>query len=132
MANLNAIAPFFIVASISSSVSFYVDKLGFQVEYLGPAEERFFAIVGRDNISIFLKQVAADIKPAPNPSRHAWARWDAYIYTPEPDELFRELEGRNVHFYQPLQDTDDGLRGFAVCDADGYVLYIGGPRRATA
>jgi hypothetical protein len=29
---------------------------------------------------------------------------------------------------EPLDDTDDGLRGFAIKDADGYVLFFGHPR----
>jgi catechol 2,3-dioxygenase-like lactoylglutathione lyase family enzyme len=128
MATLSAIAPFFIVASINTSVSFYVDKLGFEVEYLGPAEGSFFAIVGRDNISIFLKEISAAVLPMPNHTRHRWARWDAYIYTPDPDELFRELVARSAPIDEPLQDTDDGQRGFAVRDADGYVLFLGRPR----
>ena len=28
---------------------------------------------------------------------------------------------------EPLADHDDGLRGFAVADADGYVLFFGRP-----
>jgi hypothetical protein len=29
---------------------------------------------------------------------------------------------------QPAQDTTDGLRGFEITDADGYVLFFGRPR----
>jgi len=31
-------------------------------------------------------------------------------------------------FFEPLADTDDGLRGFEVQDADGYVLFFGRTR----
>ena len=55
MTNLTYISPFFIVASLKTSVSFYVDKLGFEVRYIGPDDDRFFAIVGCDYISIMLK-----------------------------------------------------------------------------
>jgi hypothetical protein len=34
----------------------------------------------------------------------------------------------NVEFAQPLKDTDDGLRGFELRDADGYVLFFDRPR----
>jgi hypothetical protein len=33
-----------------------------------------------------------------------------------------------VEFSAPLADTDDGLRGFEVADADGYLLFFGRPR----
>jgi hypothetical protein len=31
-------------------------------------------------------------------------------------------------FSVPLEDTHDGLRGFEICDPDGYVLFFGRPR----
>ena len=35
---------------------------------------------------------------------------------------------RKVEFSRPLKDTDDGLRGFELKDADGYALFFGRPR----
>jgi catechol 2,3-dioxygenase-like lactoylglutathione lyase family enzyme len=55
------VSPFFIVTCLKTSVSFYVDKLGFEIRFIGP-------------------------------------------------------------------DDDDGLRGFEVTDADGYVLFFGRPK----
>lgn len=127
MSKLNSISPFFIVANLKTSVSFYVDKLGFEVRYIGPDDTPFFAIVGRDQISIMLKEIAVDVKPAPNHTRHQWARWDAYIFTTAPDRLFEEYRSHDIKFRQPLQDDDDGLRGFEIADADGYVLFFGRP-----
>jgi catechol 2,3-dioxygenase-like lactoylglutathione lyase family enzyme len=127
MTNLTSISPFFFVTSLQTSVSFYVDKLGFEVRYIGPYDDPFFAIVGRDHISIMLKGNAADVKPVPNHTLHKWARWDAYISVAEPDTLFEEYRSGKVAFRQPIQDDDDGLRGFEVMDADGYVLFFGRP-----
>jgi catechol 2,3-dioxygenase-like lactoylglutathione lyase family enzyme len=128
MVNLNYISPSFIVADLKASVAFYVDKLGFEIRYIGPDGNPFWAIVGRDNISIFLKAIAPDIKPVPNHTRHEWARWDAYISTAEPDTLFEEYRSRDVAFRQPIKDDGDNLRGFEVMDADGYVLFFGRPK----
>ena len=128
MTNLTYVSPFFIVTSLKTSVSFYVEKLGFEVRYISPDDDPFFAIVGRDQISIMLKGNTADIKPLPNHTRIDWARWDAYISTAEPDKLFEEYRSRGVAFPQPIQDDDDGLRGFEVTDADGYVLFFGRPK----
>jgi len=47
---------------------------------------------------------------------------------PDPDGLADEFGGRGVEFSAPLADTDDGLRGFEVADADGYLLFFGRPR----
>jgi len=128
MANLNFISPFFIVSDVNDSVSFYVDKLGFEVIYIGPEGDPFYAMVGRDHISIMLKAIAKGIKPIPNYTRHEWARWDAYISTEDPDALFEEYSSAGVTFRRPLRDDEDGLHGFEVCDVNGYVLFFGRPK----
>lgn len=127
MATLNSIFPFFIVADLKTSVSFYTGMLGFEIKHIGPEGDPFWAIVGRDNISIMLKAIASGVKPIPNHTRHEWAPWDAYVYTPEPDELFEEYRSRGVTFHQTIKDNSDGLRGFEVADADGYVFFFGRP-----
>jgi catechol 2,3-dioxygenase-like lactoylglutathione lyase family enzyme len=128
MANLAFISPFFIVSDVNVSVSFYVNKLGFEVIYIGPEGDPFYAMVGREHVSIMLKAITKDIKPVPNYTRHEWARWDAYISTEDPDALFAEYSAAGVKFHRPLGDDGDGLRGFEVCDADGYVLFFGRPK----
>lgn len=128
MSNLNYIFPSFIVSKIKDSVAFYVDQLGFEVRYIGPEDDPFFAMVGRDHISIMLKAIAEDIKPIPNHTRHEWARLDAFISVADPDALFEEYNSRGITFHQPLRDDNDGLRGFEVADADGYILFFGRPK----
>jgi catechol 2,3-dioxygenase-like lactoylglutathione lyase family enzyme len=127
MTNLAYVSPFFIATSLKTSVSFYVDKLGFEIRYTGPDDYPYYAIVGRDNISIMLKEIAPDVKPIPNHTRHDWARWDAYISTIEPDTLFGEYRSNSVAFRKPIHDNSDDLRGFEIEDADGYVLFFGRP-----
>jgi len=127
MANLTYIMPCFIISDLNASVSFYVDKLGFEILYEGPDENPYWTIVGRDNISIMLKAVAPEIKPIPNRTRHEWAPWDAYISTADPDMLFEEYRSNGVAFRQPMQNNSDDLRGFEIEDADGYVLFFGRP-----
>jgi len=127
MSNLTYIAPSFIVADVKVSVAFYVDKLGFEVRYIAPPDDPFFAIVGRENVSIFLKAIAPDIKPIPNHTRHEWARLDAYVSVADPDKLYAEYQAASVTFHKPLQVDDDNLRGFEVADADGYILFFGRP-----
>ena len=127
MTNLTYIMPCFIITDLKISVSFYVDKLGFEVRYIGPDDNPYWAIVGRDNISIMLKAVAPDIKPIPNRTRHEWAPSDAYISAAEPDTLFKEYRSNGVTFSKPIHDNSDNLRGFEIEDADGYILFFGRP-----
>lgn len=127
MMNLNHIFPFFIVGNLKISVSFYVDKLGFEIRHRGPDENPYWAIVGRDSISIMLKEIAPDIKPIPNHTRHEWAPWDAYIAAADPDALFEEYRSTGATFNKPIHDNSDNIRGFEIKDADGYVLFFGRP-----
>src|SRR5918996_1589077 len=80
--DISGIAPFFIVKNVPAALSFYRDRLGFDITFQGP----------------------------------------------DPDALAAEFLSRNVGFSVPLKDTDDGLRGFELKDADGYVLFFGRPR----
>lgn len=124
-ASLEGIMPFFIVGRLQTALDFYVQQLGFSIEVAIPKDGPFFAIVSRDRVSIMLKEIGKEIQPQPNRTRHGWARWDAFIYTPDPDGLYEELRQKNVRFHQPLADTEDGLRAFEIFDSDGYVLCFG-------
>ena len=124
---LGAIAPFFIVRDVMRSIAFYKDRLGFEVMFLGPDNDPYFAMLKRDRVQLMLKAITPEVQPMPNPSRHHWARWDAYVYTPDPDALAAEFTSRGVSFREPLGNNSDQLRGFEVMDVDGYVLYFGRP-----
>jgi uncharacterized glyoxalase superfamily protein PhnB len=125
---MSAVSPFFIVSDLQQALDFYCDRLGFEVTFLGPDGDPFFAIVRRGGVQLMLKVVADDVEALPNRQRHELARWDAYVDAPDPDALAAELHDRGVTFSAPLADTDDGLRGFELADRDGYVLFFGRPR----
>jgi catechol 2,3-dioxygenase-like lactoylglutathione lyase family enzyme len=120
--NLASITPFFIVKDLQTSINYYRDRLGFTLNFQGPDDDPYYAKVSRDGIGIMLKQVLPDVLPCPNHTRHEWARWDAYIYTLDPDSLFDEFSQRGVSFVKTLSFIDQGLWGFEITDADGYVL----------
>jgi catechol 2,3-dioxygenase-like lactoylglutathione lyase family enzyme len=127
--DIGSISPFFIVKDVSAAFAFYCDKLGFEITFQAEPDDLFFGIVKRGGAMIFLKDIG--VEPVPNHTRDikkGIARWDAYVYVPNPDALAAEFASRNVEFFQPLKDTKDGLRGFELKDADGYVLFFGRPR----
>jgi catechol 2,3-dioxygenase-like lactoylglutathione lyase family enzyme len=128
--DISGIAPFFIVRNVPAALSFYRDRLGFDVTFQGPTDDDiFFGIVQRGAAMIMLKDIG--VEPVPNYTRDikkGIARWDAYLYVPDPDALAAEFSSRDVEFFLPLTDNDDGLRGFEVKDADGYLLFFGRPR----
>jgi hypothetical protein len=120
--NLASISPFFIVKDLQVSISYYIERFGFQLDFQGPEGDPYYAGVRRDGIGIMLKAILPDVLPQPNHTRHEWARWDAYIYTLDPDALFAEFSQRGASFVKTLSFIDEGLWGFEVTDADGYVL----------
>jgi catechol 2,3-dioxygenase-like lactoylglutathione lyase family enzyme len=124
------VTPFFVVDDLATTLAFYKSKLGFDVRYKGGGDgvgEDFFAIVGRDRVTLMLKAITPEIHPQPNCSRHEWARWDAYIFTDDPDSLYTEFVGRQVPVHRELANTNDGLRAFEITDNSGYVLCVGRP-----
>jgi catechol 2,3-dioxygenase-like lactoylglutathione lyase family enzyme len=131
LATISGISPFFIVRHVPTSLAFYRDRLGFEITFEGPEpDDIFFGIVSRGRAQILMKAVG--VEPVPNYTRdikQGIARWDAFVSVPDPDSLAAEFASRDVEFFQPLSDTHDGLRGFEIKDADGYLLFFGRPRQ---
>jgi catechol 2,3-dioxygenase-like lactoylglutathione lyase family enzyme len=124
-----AISPCFIVSNVDQTIAFYRDKLGFETRFREPDQDPFFAIIGRDGAQLFVKS-DKDVSPLPNHKRHHYMRWDAFVYAPDPDALAAEFAVCGAEFSAPLEDTHDGLRGFEICDPDGYILFFGRPKSA--
>lgn len=126
---ISGIAPLFIVNDVPATLAFYRDRFGFDITFQGPEpDDIFFGIVQRGTAMIMFKDIGVD--PVPNHTRSVnkgIVRWDAYLYVPDPDSLAAEFSSRNVEFWEPLKDNHDGLRGFEVKDAAGYVLFFGRP-----
>jgi catechol 2,3-dioxygenase-like lactoylglutathione lyase family enzyme len=128
VAMLSSVTPFFIVDDLEATVEFYA-RLGFSVLYTGGdgLGHEFWAMVGRDQVMLMFKHITPEVHPQPNCSRHEWARWDAYIYTTDPDSLYEEFLAKDLSMHRKLADTNDGLRAFEVRDNNGYVLCFGRP-----
>ena len=130
---ITGIAPFFIVKNVPAALRFYQDRFGFDITFQGPGDDDiFFGIVQRGGAMIMMKDIGVD--PIPNYTRDikkGIARWDAYLHVPDPYTLASEFLLRKVEFFQPHGNNDDGLRGFEVKDADGYLLYFGRPQQSS-
>jgi len=127
---LKSVTPFFIVDDLEATIAFYQSKLRFDVWYKGGGNgdiNDYWVFMGRDQIMLNFKAITPEVHPQPNHSRHEWARWDAYIYTDDPDSLYQEFVGRQVPMHQELTNTHDGLRAFEIIDNNGYVLCFGRP-----
>jgi catechol 2,3-dioxygenase-like lactoylglutathione lyase family enzyme len=125
---LGAVSPFFIVDNLTETIEFYRSRLGFQVLHKGGDEQGdFWAMLERDQVMLMFKHITRDVHPQPNPSRHEWAAWDAYVFTSDPDSLYAEFLAKNAPIRRQLGNTNDGLRAFEITDNSGYVLCFGCP-----
>jgi len=127
---LHSVTPFFIVDDLDATIAFYQSKLGFEVRYKGGSGgvvNDYWVFMGRDRVMLNFKVITPEVHPQPNRSRHEWARWDAYIYTDDPDALHTEFVGKQVPVHRELANTSDGLRAFEITDNSGYVLCFGRP-----
>jgi catechol 2,3-dioxygenase-like lactoylglutathione lyase family enzyme len=82
---ISGISPFFIVANVPATLSFYRDMLGFEVTSRGPTpEDECFGIVRRDGATIMVKALGVisdgkevTVEPLPNYNREPAFSWDA-------------------------------------------------------
>ena len=66
--DIAGIAPFFIVRNVPAALSFYRDRLGFEVTFQGPEpDDIFFGIVKRVAATIILEAIG--VEPTPNYTR---------------------------------------------------------------
>src|SRR5215468_7650339 len=94
---ISGIAPFFIVRNVPAALSFYRDRLGFDIVFQGPSDDDiFFGIVRRGGAMIILNEIGVD--PVPNYTRDSnkgIARWDADPDVPDPHALAPQDSARH-------------------------------------
>lgn len=81
---ITGIAPFFIVRNVPAALSFYRDRLGFDITFQGPEpDDIIFGIVQRGAAMIIFKDVG--VEPVPTSTRdikQGIARWTPTLMSP--------------------------------------------------
>ena len=121
-AQLTGIAPQFLVDDLDRAIAYYVDKLGFTLDF---KYESFYASVSRDGYAIHLK--CAPKSPADREHRKQNEHLDAYISVSGVRELFAEQTQRGARMLKPLAEEPWSCLDFYVEDADGYILCFSEP-----
>jgi catechol 2,3-dioxygenase-like lactoylglutathione lyase family enzyme len=98
----------------SRSRAFYVDGLGFAVDWEHRFEPGFpvFTQITRDGLSLFLTEHAGDCQVG----------GAAYIVVDDVDALYREIQGRGIRPAEPPETAPWGAREMLVVDPDGNRL----------
>lgn len=113
-------APYFPVADVVASGTYYRDTLGFTHEYSGGNE---FAIYSRDGCAVMFRRVADRSRIRPMESQGG--TWDAFFWVADAQALFTELQERGAIVVYPVTVQPYGMKEFAVRDPDGHVLGFG-------
>jgi catechol 2,3-dioxygenase-like lactoylglutathione lyase family enzyme len=119
---LTGIAPQFLVDDLDRAIAYYVEKLGFALDF---KYQSFYASVSRDGLAIHLKcapKLAADRE-----HRKQNEHLDAYISVSGVRALFSELEKRGARIMKPLAEEPWGCVDFYADDPDGYILCFSEP-----
>jgi catechol 2,3-dioxygenase-like lactoylglutathione lyase family enzyme len=98
------------------SKRFYVEGLGFQVDWEHRFEPGFpvFAQVSRDGLAFFLTEHTGDCPVGGL----------VHLYVPDVDSWFEEFRQRGLSIEEPPNECLQGLRSMTVVDPDGNKLHI--------
>ena len=116
MSRLSHIAVILPLTNITSTLNFFVDKLGFRIHFQ-TEDPLDYAVLKRDSITFSLSVV--DNPPALLPNN------SAYIFCEDIDSLFKEYQAKGVSFREPLGTTNYGMREFVLELPSGHRLAFG-------
>ena len=116
-AQVNGIAPQFLVDDLDRAVAYYRDRLGFELDFI---YESFYVSVSRNGFAIHLKhapQLAGE-----RAHRKQNEHLDAHISVSGVRGLYEELHARGAVVIKPLEERPWACVDFYVEDPDGYIL----------
>jgi catechol 2,3-dioxygenase-like lactoylglutathione lyase family enzyme len=113
------VLPCLLVSDMRRSLDFYRDVLGFtQTGYYPIESEPIRTEVRRDDVAIIL--YSEPVRGSDQPPTFTGA---LYVFPESIETLADELRGK-VPFAWGPEDTDFGIREFAIRDPDGYTLVF--------
>jgi catechol 2,3-dioxygenase-like lactoylglutathione lyase family enzyme len=110
------------ITDYDAARAFYVDTLGFQIDWEHRFEPGFpvFMHISRDGLALYLSQ-----------HRGAGpAGGLVYLYVPDVDAWYREFSAKGVRLIHPPEDQRWGTREMVLTDPDGNRLNISTRLRA--
>lgn len=117
---LTAFAAVFTVADVGRALAFYVERLGFEVEFkMGDPPE--YAILDKDAVSVHLMPA----ERAPD----TLGKSSIYVFVADVDALHGTLAARGCAFEEVPADYDYGMREMSVRDPDGNRITFGQPTK---
>lgn len=116
-------APYFPVADVAKTATYYERILAFKIEYSAGSPAQF-AICSRDGHAIMLRLVSAPDRIVPNEKQGG--TWDAFFWVDDAKALHAQLAANGADVvYGPMIQESYHMLEFAVRDPDGHVLGFG-------
>jgi catechol 2,3-dioxygenase-like lactoylglutathione lyase family enzyme len=126
---LNSISAQLFVADIARSCDFYVNKLGFEVEFTY-GDPPFYGQVRRDNARLAFRLVCEPVYAGDIRKREELLSASITVATVEEIEnLFASYKASDVSFHQELKTEPWGARTFVVSDPDENLILFAGPAK---
>jgi uncharacterized glyoxalase superfamily protein PhnB len=124
---LSSIEAQLFVTNIKSSCDFYLNKLGFAVEFIY-GDPPFYGQVARDNARLNLRMVLEPVFAADVRRREHLLSASIRVATAnEIKQLFLSYQAAGVSFHQTLKKEPWGARTFIVSDPDENLILFAGP-----
>ncbi|MGH9765252.1 MAG: VOC family protein [Blastocatellia bacterium] len=114
------------VADIKASCDFYVDKLGFAVDFVY-GDPPFYGQVSRDHARLALRVVGEPVFRDIREREHLLSASLTVATAEEIKQLFLSYQAAGVGFHQTLKKEPWGARTFIVLDPDGNLILFAGP-----
>lgn len=113
---MQRVMPTLRIADYARSKEFYVDGLGFQIDWEHRFEPHFpvFMQVSRDEMAFFLTEHKGDCSFGGL----------LHLYVPDVDAWHAEFVSRGVAVHEPPNQSLPGLRDMTIIDPDGNKLRI--------
>ncbi|MCD9021914.1 VOC family protein [Cohnella sp. NL03-T5] len=114
---MQKVIPAFRITDYSNSKAFYVEGMGFQMDWEHRFEPHFpvFAQISKDEMVIYLTEHTGDCQVGGL----------IHFFVPNVDSWYSEFKSKiNSHIIEPPSEDLEGLRMMTVLDLDGNQLRI--------
>ncbi|ASZ13158.1 VOC family protein [Chitinophaga pendula] len=108
-------ATIFSVSDLAASLKYYVDTLGFAIDF------EYGAIAGLYYGNVLLQLSGPDHAG----NRKATGEGHMYVFCDEVDQYFQDIVAKGALAIVAPADREYGMRDFAIRDADGNILAFG-------
>ena len=122
---MKSLTPNIKVKSITRSLAFYRDILGFETMMKNPENDPVWMMLGKGNALIMLQQEESIDEEYPALKGKSGGALTFFIQVDDIDSLYERVKG-NADLVKPLAATPYGKREFAVQDPDGFILTFAG------